>query len=128
MVCGLVGSLEATSGSDMAKAERMWPVQQGFQPLRALLRIGKPVQQLHVAGIGALQLNTSLRPMHPPHAFGQGRIVQDWRPFPVRRSIQAGQEQVPQPLLTSEGLQVLQERRRIHLLHACMPGRVVGST
>jgi hypothetical protein len=71
VVCRLVGSDEATSGSLIAKAERMRPSSSGAAT-GALRGRGKAVQQLDVAGVGRAAVEHLGRPGQAAHGSASG--------------------------------------------------------
>jgi hypothetical protein len=94
-VCMLVGSDEATSGSVIAKQERICRPA-AAQPAGALRRRGEQVQQLDVAGVGRAAVEHLGRPGHAAHDLGQRRVVEVAQARAGLVVTQAGQEQVPQ--------------------------------
>ena len=59
VVCRLVGSVEATSGSDMAKAERISPFSSGSSHCVRCCALAKRCSSSMLPVSGALQLKTS---------------------------------------------------------------------
>ena len=102
----LRASLEATAGSVIENAAADLAVQQRLQPLLALLLGGEQVQGLHVAGVrrrAVGDLGSDLQA--PAGQLGQRRVLQ------VRQPRLGGQEQVPQPALLGQRLELLDDRR-----------------
>ena len=122
------GSDEATSGSDIAKAERMWPCSSGLQPLLALCQAGKTVQQPMLPVSGALQLNTSAAQVHGPWIWPAVHIPNATGACLVRHRA-AGQEQVPQALPRAPGLEVFHGAQiRTPAPRGARPGQQVAPT
>jgi hypothetical protein len=72
VVCRLVGSLEATSGSDIAKAERMSPRAAAAAATAPLRMVAKRCSSSMLPVSGALQLNTSAAQGRRPMASASG--------------------------------------------------------
>ena len=72
VVCRLVGSLEATSGSDMAKAERMVPSSSGFSHCSRCCALAKRCSSSMLPVSGALQLKTSGAQCRRPISSARG--------------------------------------------------------
>ena len=111
----LVASLLATSGSVIAKAERISPSSSGSSQVPLLLVGAEQVQQLHVAGVGRLAVDRLGSELVAPAGQLRDRGVLQLRQAGLR-----GQEQVPQAALARLRLELLDDRR-----HAC--GRRAGA-
>ena len=84
-----VGLRHGKGASDLA-------LKQGAQPTPALLRRGKQMQQLHVAGVGCAAVEDFRGPGHASHDLGQRRVVQIAQAQTRLILTQAGQKEIPQ--------------------------------
>jgi len=109
----LVASAEATSGSVIAKQERISPCSNGVSQRSACSGVANRCSSSMLPVSGALQLNTSEAHGRRPTISASGAYSTLLSPGARLVGTQAGQEQVPQAFGLGLGLQIIDQRERV---------------
>ena len=110
----LVASDEATSGSLIAKHDRIAPASSGSSQRSRCIAVAKKLQQLDVAAVGRAAVEYLGRPRHPTHDLAERRVVEVGEARAGLIVAQPRQEQVPEPECARLLLQRLEHIERVH--------------